>query len=965
MSFNIGVINAAVTLDDSEYRSKLEGLEQSSASAFKKIEENVQNAASLDDSSFRAKLSELETLSAETFRRIAQQARSELAAAISMPSGLGTATDAGTTATGGPAATEGLGIDSAAADGMREFFASAAEAAQQFRAELESATAALKQIENGATGAAEAGTRNGEVMRLGTQRAAELVAAQRNLAAAQKELAAAQKEMDSAASKADAAGAAAYEADNRAAQIKRELASAQQELKAVEDALTASHHWQSGDVVELSERENELRAKVQELQEAFEKAQADADKFGAKLDESAGKADAARAKLQGLKAQVDEARKAQQELSAQMSASPTNPLGGAEKSAAAFAKQARTAGTQATALAQGFNAIGAAAGAAVPGVSRLGSAIGMFGRVHPAIAATTLALGAVVAAVNLYRRSLETAAEASRRLAELAREQAAEAREQASANQSMMDRLVELNGREELYNSEKRESLSLVNELNRAIPALAMQYDAATGKVTNLADANARLNQINKEQIKFAQEQALKRARENAAELTDPLATNIAINEYSKLVTFGKGNDAFMEMLSKIESAPNEDVRRKRIDDALKGLLQTQKEHSTIEFFSGGIFQQAIDHLLKVRAAWQEVWKLQEQNKEEAQEVVQKQNEALADLTEKEWKIKFSVSAPEEQIRMLEARIEALLQRTRYASAEELKAADRSALNEAEIAALSTILDLERQRADANKRIADERERAAKAREQAAEALRKTREANEWRNTDDAGRAQILDRKIAEKQAELDKLTEGQEESEWSKEALELANELENLKQQRAEISKRSDEALKREEEARRSYEDQRRERSEQKELNRELEEARKSGDPDAAAEIMDRERKTAVLRARVYAEEYEKALKDAQADGVIDAEEQARIAKAREKWQKAQDDADRWDDALSQERRRAEEDRKSGDVIGTWSAAELASMLGKSGPEKETAENTREMVRLQREANRKATTSTSLTYGS
>lgn len=136
------------------------------------------------------------------------------------------------------------------------------------------------------------------------------------------------------------------------------------------------------------------------------------------------------------------------------------------------------------------------------------------------------------------------------------------------------------------------------------------------------------------------------------------------------------------------------------------------------------------------------------------------------------------------------------------------------------------------------------------------------------------------------------------------------------------------------------------------------LERARKAGDQDAVREIMEREYK----RAKAAAETLQKAFADADAAARADDEltdaEKTKLQNIKNDLRDALTDADRWKDRIDEQER-----RQKTDTIGNFSAAVLAAQLGANKPEEETAKNTKEMVRLQNKLIEKSGKTGTLAY--
>lgn len=387
-------------------------------------------------------------------------------------------------------------IDTEALNAIKEFFVTSSEMSKAFREEMEQFNEAVKKLEDDTMKVASAGGKNNSTMR-------GAATVSREYAAALKELLAAQKEMEKASAKADEDGRALNAADEDAAAVKKKLISAQRELKAVTEALNATHNGAGGDIISLSQKEENLKNRISELKTVYEETRNAAEKFNAKLEDSAAKADAASAKYKEIKAKVE--------------AMPKDPMGGAAQSTETFAEKAKLCGGQLTKLARGFNSVAMMAGGAIPGVAGLGRAISMFGMVNPYVAAATLAIGASVAVYHEYNEIMQDTAVAARDMAAEQAKVAESFKKEAQERQGNLDRLSVLNSYENLYDVEKEESRKIVEKLTAAYKGLGIQYDALTGKVTNLAEVSKKMSEQDRQRLLEEQERTVEMARSAAS----------------------------------------------------------------------------------------------------------------------------------------------------------------------------------------------------------------------------------------------------------------------------------------------------------------------------------------------------------------------------------------------------------------------------------------------------------------
>ena len=252
-------------------------------------------------------------------------------------------------------------------------------------------------------------------------------------------------------------------------------------------------------------------------------------------------------------------------------------------------------------------------------------------------------------------------------------------------------------------------------------------------------------------------------------------------------------------------------------------------------------------------------------------EVAESQRMALEALSGREWDIKFNTGSVDEQVSMLTQKMNSVFseyKRTgKYASIDALKTSDRSSMTERELKDLQQIVDLEDQR----KRLI----------EQSSQAIR------------------------SESESYSDYL----------------------LKQHKSQRDKA---------------------------VERSLSFFADAGDTGAQNSIINSQLAGAQRAAESARYMYENAFKTATADGIMAEEERKALERLRRKMEETQSDADRWADKQYEFGKRENADRKQATSTGAWSAKILAAMLGNTTPAEETARNTKESVRLLREINNK-----------
>lgn len=151
------------------------------------------------------------------------------------------------------------------------------------------------------------------------------------------------------------------------------------------------------------------------------------------------------------------------------------------------------------------------AGGVVASVSsEISGSLGQVGKVIGAVAAgpvaiLTAAIGAIAAVgVKVWDQLTVSAEEYQNRLEKqvaLEEKRLAKMREQQGEEDAYMERLKELSTQESLSNAEKEEAAFLLETLSKRYGDFSASIDETTGKIRGLAEAEIRLNEIQKQQM--------------------------------------------------------------------------------------------------------------------------------------------------------------------------------------------------------------------------------------------------------------------------------------------------------------------------------------------------------------------------------------------------------------------------------------------------------------------------------
>lgn len=348
------------------------------------------------------------------------------------------------------------------------------------------------------------------------------------------------------------------------------------------------------------------------------------------------------------------------------------------------------------------------------------------GPVGWAIIAAAVSFEAVSLAVSLYNGKLEENARLAKEAADAAANASSKNADETRSKVSAMERLKELQKYEKLNNAEKEEAKELLKNLGIAYDENAASIDAMISKQGAEKKSLAEIIAMRKEELKQQRLAALQKqieANQEAIAANDKRRVGLAGDMMRGAVSLGLWTGK---------------AKNAEIDE------ENRKHYEAIESIRAEFQRLQNDE--------QKLGETEEERSRNNSESAKKLRDELKSISEKEWKIKFDSASAYDQVDMLTAKMDEafseLKRKGKFTSIEQFKTSDRTKMNSEELDALKKIIDLEQQRANINKRITDERK-------QAAEALRSAQENRAYQNADEAGKIASLDKRIAEKQAEL------------------------------------------------------------------------------------------------------------------------------------------------------------------------------------------------------------------
>lgn len=519
--------------------------------------------------------------------------------------------------------------------------------------------------------------------------------------------------------------------------------------------------------------------------------------------------------------------------------------------------------------------------ASIAGVRAFFAALGPLGW---SILAVTSAATVWQHSFGRLRNQMEAAVRTSKMQKEAANELAEAHRNERNESDAALERIQELSKYSNLNNSEQKEAERLIAQLTKRYGDLGISLDATTGKLVIAKNAWEKMNEAQAKQYRMDLTRQLQAGEKQTGDLQ-----NIFRDDLSGFV-------------SKYVAPALADAAAK-----LKGTFDPKNADEyaqNAESFKGTDLQNEFDRLMKLNNL-------------------------------------------EEQIAGLEAIREKLSM-----SGDEEKAARAKVF----IDHLKSQLELQRRLMEFDKTKKVEKEKPSGKREssdnkeqrQAREKLESARLDRDYRSAETDRQAKMLDEKRAELEKQLFASAGNKPESEYSKEELEIAKQIVDLERQRAEIRKKSADAFKDEAENFSQSEEQRQRENERRQTDREISKLESEQGGDAVKKRMEQELQKARESAEMMKAGYDKAIKDAQADGVLTDEERKQIQEARRRLDDAMSDEDTWANKLADYEAK---DHSNAKAAVAFSSDMLTAMIGASPTDKAIEKNTKQSVDLQRDS--------------
>ena len=524
-------------------------------------------------------------------------------------------------------------------------------------------------------------------------------------------------------------------------------------------------------------------------------------------------------------------------------------------------------------IATAFKVAGAAAKGFLAGIGPIGVAI--------------LALGGAFAVAQAmykkYTAELDASTQSANSRIDAAKKLSSAHRQESESASASFDRLKDLAKYERLSNDEKEEAERLIKTLTELYGDLGISIDTATGKLVIATGAFAKMSD---EQRKIALKDVVKeyqamialttsKGNELHNEVSDIFTNSLAYQAYNKLMRGFEDNPEWLELMDKkaFNDMQNQVSSAQKLNKTQDQLYAFQKIYQKlVEEGDNEEAQKVLDLIELLQKQLTLEKQISELRKKEGEkpkggkdgkkveEDAKKVRKALESLSETKWKISFDEASDYGKILELENKAQEIFskQSGKYGSYYEFLYADAHKMNLQEIKDQEKLIELE----------------AEKARIRRDSWVAFTNEEKEYQEI------------IAQQQK-----------------------------------------------------------RNKETKVEKEIRSAERYGDSTLARAIMERELASALKAAKETEASYKSALKLAFNDKIYTAEEQKKVEELKRKWQESLSDQDKWQgriDAASEA-----EQRKVHDTVGAWSLELLASQLGASKPEVETAKNTKRTKEL------------------
>ena len=589
-------------------------------------------------------------------------------------------------------------------------------------------------------------------------------------------------------------------------------------------------------------------------------------------------------------------------------------------------------------VALGFNKIkaGALAGltavksgftSAIASVKSMGVALAGLAKSFLPMLAISAAISGISYLVNYGKNKSESRSTIAESEFNRAKENFDKGQEERGQEQEQMARLQELSRYQKLTANEQTEAAAIVENLQHKYAGLNVELDKTTGRVRMGANA---FNQLNEAQ----QKQAL--AEKNRELQKQKAYINATLDKSAHLGNFWTGTYSKYNVNSLKKMSLSEQIR---IAEMQRNKYAAENDTKGEEYFSK-LLQQLEAYKKNLAEAGKLKKSFETGSGSKQKERSQGERKAIQEIEAIQLETKMESSSIPEKIALYQKEMQKIFSgQKNFGTMEDMLTAGverfTGADAEKELKIKKELLTIQNKINTLTKQGQEIDEAAAKSAFSAALELKNEAE----KVAAIRSRRKDLEKQLGAKaDAKHSSLTEDE---------LKIRQEIDQLKMQENSVMRSHRQEITASTQADEERARQRQEKYSDKMFERELQSLREEGRLDRVKALLEKAYQAAIGKAESAAREYSNAKKEIDRDGIRTADEKKRL----QKLQQALSEAQNKQDLLEEQVYTASKKQQDKQVNSAWSLNKLLAELGQpSGPEEETAKNTKKTVSLLRE---------------
>ena len=543
-------------------------------------------------------------------------------------------------------------------------------------------------------------------------------------------------------------------------------------------------------------------------------------------------------------------------------------------------------------------------------------------------------------------------------------------RQSNSEDMNKLERLKELSEYQNLSTDEQKEADDIAKKLQEDYDNLSISIDKVNKSVRVGADAWKKMTKQQKERLIIQANRALTAQLKYVKALTTQIANSFSFGDMPGGINYEAiANGLQANTLNFYSELKRQLGYVQRIRNML--LEKSQKEEA--EQLDSYIVQ-----LEKAISLYEELDKIRKAKVTNNGDKKNIREQAFYELTEYEWQIKFDESDFDKQLKMLKEKADKTFsdaENIHYSSIDKLLAADTRKLSKKELELRKEILEIREKEKSVAEKVADQEKRQNEERrryfkeerrrnidiENARKAIKEFERQQYFDKSDDDTKLILLADRAMKLRDELEYIKSINDSSfsdqlKNAKEELRIKQELKEVEEQRGAIYRKWREDQDRKEQKERenfrkySYENEsfndflelRKKDKEVSKITKAVEELRSAGYNDRANAIIQKQLDYYKKQAIQLKKEF---IVLSKSPNQIDDDYLKKLNSIRENMEKAFSDANYWQNRLDADKDLDRRHENARETIGAWSLAALSRMTG-SSPEVQTAKNTRETSR-------------------